>query len=85
MRAWRGGADRIRARLGCSGYGSTPESLKKLPPHIFSGFDCSWYQTLAMFSVVKGVESDVLINNNGCKGLFLFKFEGAVSFLTRTA
>lgn len=59
-----------------------PASVKKLPPHIFSEFNCLWYQTLAMFSAVTGVEGDVLINNNGCMGWFLFKFEEAVSFLT---
>lgn len=33
---------------------------------------------------VQGVEGDVLISNNGCMELFLFKFEGVISFLTRT-
>lgn len=58
-------------------------SRETAPPPYLLRMDCSWYQTLAMFSVVKGVEGDALINNNGCMGLFLFKFEEAISFLAR--
>lgn len=53
--------DHIRAMLGCGGYGAVPASPEKCLLISCPDLTVSWYQTFAMFSVVKGAKGDLLI------------------------